>query len=200
MSIRDWERQFTDWIRTPDESALVDAANFFDFRSVHGSLSLESLHAIIDDAQHRKLFLARMARNAVGFRPPLGLFRRIREQSEGIDLKKGGIIPIVALARMYALEHGIRERSTVDRLRIAADRERGISREGEELLREAFRFLLHVRLSSQLQVRRDGGVVSNLVHLEQLTPLERRHLKEAFVAIAEHQNAVSHKYATTLIS
>lgn len=200
MSIREWERQFNDWIRTPDESALIDAANFFDFRAVHGSLVLESLHEIIDDAQNRSLFLARMAKNAVGFRPPLGLFRRIREKSEGIDLKKGGIIPIVALARMYALEHGIRERSTVDRLRIASERKGGVSKEGEELLREAFRFLLHVRLSSQLRSRREGGAATNLVHLDQLSPLERRHLKDAFIAIAEQQNAISHKYGTTLIS
>lgn len=200
MSIHDWERQFTDWIRTPDESALIDAANFFDFRVVHGSLSLDSLHMIIDDAGNRSLFLGRMAKNAVGFRPPLGLFRQIREKSAGIDLKKGGIIPIVAIARMYALEHGIRERSTVDRLRIASERKGGISREGEELLREAFRFLLHVRLLSQLEARRKGVAVTNLVHLEQLTPLQRRHLKDAFIAIAEQQNSMSHRYGTTLIS
>ncbi|HUO83857.1 MAG TPA: DUF294 nucleotidyltransferase-like domain-containing protein [Thermoanaerobaculia bacterium] len=200
MSLHEWERQFGDWIRTPDETALIDAANFFDFRPVYGALPVESLQAIIDDAQNRKLFLGRMAKNAVGFRPPLGLFRRIREESEGIDLKKGGIIPVVALGRLYALEHGIRERSTVDRLRIAAGRKDGISREGEELLREAFRFLLHIRLSRQLQARREGSPVTNLVHLDELTPLQRRHLRDAFVAVAEQQNAVSQKYGTTLLS
>ncbi|MDX1582734.1 MAG: DUF294 nucleotidyltransferase-like domain-containing protein, partial [Thermoanaerobaculia bacterium] len=73
MSLREWERQFLDWIRTPDEEALIEASNFFDFRRVHGSLSLESLHEIIEDARHRDLFLGRMAKNGVGFRPPLGL-------------------------------------------------------------------------------------------------------------------------------
>ncbi len=200
MSLREWERQFGDWIRTPDEDALIDAANFFDFRPVYGALAVETLQAIIDDARNRDLFLGRMAKNAVSFRPPLGLFRRIREESEGIDLKKGGVIPIVAMGRLYALEHGIRERATVDRLRIAAERKGGLSKEGEELLREAFRFILHIRLSRQLQARREGGAVNNLVHLDELTPLQRRHLRDAFVAIAEHQSSISQRYGTSLIS
>lgn len=199
MPLATWERQFSDWIRTPDEPALVDAANFFDFRPVHGALSLERLDEAIAGAAAHRLFLARMAKNALAFRPPLGLFRRIRERSEGVDLKKGGIIPIVSIARLYALEHGIAERATIERLTRACQKEGGISHEGSETLREAFRFLLHLRLADQLRARRAGEKVDNAVRLEDLSMLERRHLKDAFVAIADFQHALASRWETQLL-
>lgn len=200
LPLAKWERQFHDWIRTPEPEALIEAANFFDFRPVHGALSLESLEQIMMDSKRQKLFLGRMAKNAAEFRPPLGLFRRIREKSAGVDIKKGGIIPIVGLARVYALEHGIRARGTVDRLTDAAEHPGSLSRQGSETLREAFRFLLHLRLGEQLRARRAGETVDNAVRLDDLSAIERRHLKDTFVAVSEIQDALAQRYGTSLIA
>lgn len=200
MSLAAWERQFGAWIEEPDEHALVDAANFFDFRRVSGSLSLEPLETRMLEASRNSIFLARMARNAIEFRPPLGLFHRIREKPSGVDLKKGGIIPIVALARVYALGDGIRARGTLERLSQAAGRPDGLSTEGSEVLREAFRFLLRLRLSHQLECRRLGRPIDNAIHLDQLAPLDRRHLKEVFVEIARVQDALALRWETSLLS
>jgi len=199
MPLSKWRQQFHNWIDTPDPKALIDAANFFDFRRVHGTLEVDVLDDIIAAAGKHRLFLGKMARNAVEFKPPLGLFRRIREQESGVDLKKGGIIPIVAIGRLYALELGIRARGTIDRLSEAAKLPGGISQEGAEVLREAFRFVLHLRLRDQLRARREGGAIDNSVRLEILASLERRHLKDAFVAIAEFQDAMALRYGTNFL-
>jgi DNA polymerase-3 subunit epsilon/CBS domain-containing protein len=45
-----------------------------------------------------------------------GLFGRLRTEEGRIDLKRRGLVPIVASARLLALHHGIAVRSTVDRL------------------------------------------------------------------------------------
>jgi CBS domain-containing protein len=195
-----WKRQFSDWIATPDSQALIDAANVFDFRPVHGELSLEPLQEAIREAGRHRLFLGRMAKNALEFRPPLGLFRRIREKAHGIDLKKGGIIPIVALARVHALSLGIDARPTVERIEAAAGREGGISGEGAEVLREAFLFLLHLRLADQLRAHRAGQPVGNSIRMHELSPLHRRQLKDTFLAIAEFQEAMAQQYSTGLLA
>jgi CBS domain-containing protein len=200
MPLSRWRRQFLDWIDSPDEQALIDASNFFDFRAVHGSLPLDSLDDAIATASTHRIFLGLMAKNSLTFKPPLGLFRRIRERSAGVDLKKGGIIPIVSIARMYALELAIRDRSTVDRLDAAAARGNGISEEGAEVLRESFRFLLHLRLKDQLTAHRAHEPVDNCVRLDDLSPLDRRHLKDAFVAIADFQHAIAQRYSTHLVA
>lgn len=200
MPVSTWKRQFLSWIETPDATALIDAANFFDFRRVHGTLDVATLDDVILEAGRHRLFLGRMAKNAVEFRPPLGLFRRIREQESGVDLKKGGIIPIVGIGRLYALELGILARGTVERLTEAARAGEGLSRDGAEVLRESFRLLLHLRLREQLRARREGDRIDNSVRLERLASIERRHLKDAFVAIAEFQDAMALRYGTNFIS
>lgn len=200
LPLPEWEQQFHEWIDKPNVRNLMVAANFFDFRPVAGTLPLDPLDDIVAGASRNRIFLARMAKNAVGFRPPLGLFRRIKEQPAGVDLKKGGIIPIVSLARLHALNRGIRARGTVERLGLAAGHPETISPEGAEVLREAFRFLLSIRLAHQLGEHRAGRAIDNSVRMEELSPLDRRHLKETFVEIAELQAAVEQRYGTDMVS
>lgn len=190
-----WEALFRSWIGTPDPQAMLSAANFFDFRAVHGDLSLDPLEDLLRLAGREKLFLAHLAKAAVGQGSPLGLWRQIREEEGGVDLKKGGLLPIVSLARLYGLEAGSPARSTLDRLEAAA-RAGSLSREGASTLEEAFRFLQRLRLRGQLQTLRAGGVPGNRVPLEDLSPLERIQLKEVFLALREMQEAVSLRFNT----
>ncbi len=190
-----WLELFGGWLAAPEPQALIDAANFFDFRPVHGTLSLAPLDEMIGEARGQRSFLAHMAKNALDFRPPIGLFRQIRERSGGVDLKRGGIVPVVSLARLCALEARVPVRGTLDRLAAAAVAG-SLSPDGAETLSEAFRFLLRLRLEHQLEAVRRGRAPDNLVPLDELSHLTRRHLKEAFLAIREIQEAVSLRYGT----
>jgi CBS domain-containing protein len=192
--LAEWVRLFRGLVRTPEPRALVEAANFFDFRPVHGGLSLGPLQDILRQAGREKIFLAHLAKAALGFRPPLGLFRQIRIEEGGVDLKKGGIIPIVSLARLFSLEAGAEERPTLARLRAAAQ-SGTLSKEGAETLTEAFRFLLRLRLQDQLRAMRLGQPPGQKARIEDVSPLERRHLKETFLAIREIQEATAIRYA-----
>jgi CBS domain-containing protein len=193
--LSDWKMLFRDWVQTPDPQALLEASIFFDFRPVYGSLDLEPLEAIFLKAGERRLFLAHLARNSLNFQPPLGFFRRIREEEGGIDLKKGGITPIVALARLYALEAGLPLRTTLDRLAAIAQSST-LGQERAELLAEAFRFIQYLRLREQLQTYQAHQLPGNKVRLGTLSPLERRHLKEAFLLIREVQELTAAKFQT----
>jgi CBS domain-containing protein len=189
-----WVALFRGWIERPEPRALIEALNFFDFRVAHGSLDLGVLDDILVKAGREQVFMAHLARASLGLTPPLGAFRHIRATEEGVDLKKGGLAPIVSLARLYALEAGCTGRSTLERLEGAAHAG-SLSREGADTLAEGFRFLLGLRLREQLRALRAGDTVTNHVRLEHLQPSERQHLKEIFVTVREIQQATAIRYA-----
>ena len=222
--LAEWERRFARWIVAPEPQALLEASNFFDFRPVHGALALGALDEALLRAGREGIFLAQLAKTALAFRPPLGAFRQLRAEHGGINLKAGGILPIVGLARLHALAAGSRARPTLERLEAAAEAGT-LSRQGSATLAEAFRFLLRLRLRAQLAAvraprpeapgaeapgeiaRRDGqggrtepppggdrGARQQDLQVEELPPLERRMLKETFLAIRELQEATALRY------
>ncbi|MGK0618349.1 putative nucleotidyltransferase substrate binding domain-containing protein [Meiothermus cerbereus] len=193
--ISEWQKLFQHWVETPTPQELLEAQIFFDFRKVHGELSLEALDKIVATSGEQGIFLAHLARASLQFRPPIGFLRRIKEEDGGVDIKKGGIAPIVSLARVYALEAGSLAKGTVERLRAAAHKNK-LSQEGAETLIEAFGFLMRLRLRQQLTSLRQGLPPNNKIQLERLSTLERRHLKEAFLQIREMQESMSHRFQT----
>jgi CBS domain-containing protein len=197
LSLPAWVAQFRSWGEQPEPEALMKSANFFDFRPIHGALDLAPLEEAIAAAATRKVFLAQLTKAGLDMRPPVGLFNRIRQNTEGVDLKAGGVIPVVSLARLYALEAGHRAGSTLQRLRQAV-LAGVLSSEGGEMLAEAFRFVFRLRLRQQLEARRHGLPTAK-VRLEVLSPLERRHLKEAFLAIRQMQEAAAQRYEVGLL-
>jgi CBS domain-containing protein len=192
--LAEWVRVFRGWVETPEPRALVEALSFFDFRPVHGELPLDALHEVVQVAGQEDLFLAHFARASLGLSPPIGAFRQLRPADDGVDVKKGGLAPIVSLARLYALQAGTRARSTIERLKASAASGM-LSRESAETLEEGFRFLQGLRLRGQLRALRAGEPLGNRIRLEDLSPIERRHLKEVFLAIREVQRATASRYA-----
>jgi CBS domain-containing protein len=186
----EWSELFSQWIRLPKPEALLDAAIFFDFRAIAGNLSLESLDKILAAAKSQKLFLSHMVRGAMDFFPPLGFFNRLRSTNGKVDLKKGGIAPIVGLARAAALAAGSLERSTLERLAVAKTSGALLSREDATALSEIYPFFFNLRLQAQLKSLAAKRAIDQTVALGELSTLERRHLKEAFVIIKRIQHAL----------
>ncbi len=185
--LAEWRQLFERWISLPEPQALLDAAIFFDFRVVAGNLSLKSLDEIISAAKSEQRFLSHMLNGAMAFNPPLGFFNRLRSEQGKIDLKMSGIAPIVALARAAALAAGSSERSTLKRLRIAGTSGIVFDRETAQALAEMLPFFLRLRLRAQLTARKNRQPIDNRVSLADLSLLERRNLKQNFVAIKQIQ-------------
>jgi CBS domain-containing protein len=103
-----------------------------------------------------------------------------------VDLKNGGVVPIANLARYHALANGITVSGTLDRL-VAAEGLGAINKETAQSLREAFTYICQVRLDHHAQQIRDGITPDNLIRPEELPPLARAELREAFQAIGRAQ-------------
>jgi CBS domain-containing protein len=188
-SLEEWRQLFARWVHTPEPQALLDAAIFFDFRPVAGALSLAPLEKILAGAGTEKAFIAHLADASLA-QPPLGIFNRIRSDDGRVDVKKGGLAPIVGMARAAALAGGSLERSTLERLVAAGKSGIFFSQDDASELAEIFQFLLHLRLRQQLAALQANRPLDHNIHLNALSTLERRHLKEGFVMIRRIQDGI----------
>jgi len=185
-----WRERFSEWIRLPVPQALLDAAIFFDFRAVAGTLALGTLEEVVGTAKSERRFLSHLARGALDFYPPLGFFNRLRSDNGKVDLKKSSIAPIVGLARVAALAAGSRERSTLARLDVAKASGLVLSVGDATALAEIFPSLFAHRLRAQLAALAVKTAVDHSIRLKDLSVLERRHLKEALIIIKQIQNGI----------
>jgi CBS domain-containing protein len=196
-SLQEWESLFASWILTPEPRALLAAEEFLDFRRVHGELETPKLEEILQAGASRQTFLVQLARPAVGFRPPLRAFGRLRRHH--VDLKLGGIAAIVLLGRLYAFAAGSRARSTPERLddAVAAG---SLTRSGADALIDALRVLTRYRLRVQLEALAAGEEPTDRIAVHDLSVPERRRLRDALREIIPVQELTALRYRTDIAS
>jgi CBS domain-containing protein len=148
--------------------------------------------------QQNTLFQAHLTNNALKLRPPLGFFRDFvvvedGEHKDTLDLKHNGIIPIVDLARIYALSEGIEPVNTTERLGLAAGTP-SLSKEAGDSLIDAFEFLSTLRIQHQAKQIQNNKPADNYLSPKEISKLEREHLKSAFKVIQYLQNSLHSKF------
>jgi CBS domain-containing protein len=194
----EWQALFADWIDRGSPQALLDASIFFDLRGLFGDLNLAVvLRAnVVQAASRNARFLKQMADNALRNRAGAssvfdkifgaGIGETLVETFGGdegtVDLKLNGTVPFVDAARIWALAAGITDTNTSERLRQLVARGKLPERDAAGWI-AAFEFLQLARLRAQHR-RAQDGVVSpetnpNLIALGDLSPLDRRILKES---------------------
>lgn len=198
--LKRWREYFGAWINQPDPMALMLSSVFFDLRVVHGDQSLyrQLQQDNLRQTRANSIFLAHMAGNALTLRPPLGFFRQLVVERGGahadtLDLKHHGLVPVVDLARLYALSESIPNINSIERLRAAAGTP-ALSRDGARNLEDAFDFIATLRALHQARQLREGKPPDNFLSPEALSTLERAHLKDAFNVIATMQQALDQRF------
>ena len=190
-----WAEVFRGCLDAPDRSHLIRANVAFDFRQVAGGLEVAPpLVAILRGAGAHPDFVRRLARTATDLKPPLGfrggLVVQTKDAARGVDLKRGGAIPVTNLARFYALSNAITISSTVDRL-LAVKEAGALDDETAEALREAFEIVMRLRLEHHAEQIEADAKPDNIVDPAVLPPLTRLQLREAFRAVAHAQKKLS---------
>jgi CBS domain-containing protein len=192
-TLTEWRDRFAAWVGDPTAQSVLEAAIFFDFRRVAGTLSLEPLQEVLDGVPRKDSFLRSLIRQALEFRPPPLLVMRLRGGASELDLKRQGIAPVVFLARCYGLAVGSHARNTLERLQ-AATRAGMMGPDASATVMEAYRFLLGLRLRLQLRMITEGRPVTNVVSLSQLSAIERSRLKDSLQAIGSWQDKAAYRY------
>jgi len=201
-----WKSTFRKWIEEPRPKSLMHSTIFFDLRPICGDASLadELQDFILDRTAKNTIFLASLAANALDNKPPLGFFRQfvLEEhggQKDSLDLKLNGVVPIIDLARIYALGKGVPAVNTRERFAQLADGS-GMNAGDAADLRDALDFIASIRLQHQTEQIRTGEDPDNFVSPDSLSGFDKRHLKDAFRIVSQMQKALSQRYQTHFIS
>jgi hypothetical protein len=109
-------------LRSPLRVVKIRLSQVVNFRlSLLVSLEDELQQHILSGIKRHSLFLPCVARNIVSFVPPIGMFGRIKvekscEHKGKVDLKKAGIFAVTSGISLLALEMGMVNGSTWDKL------------------------------------------------------------------------------------
>jgi len=195
-----WRHVARSWLEDPSqEKALILTSVLVDSRPVWG------IHAgtpVADEfclAPEHPALLRLLARFALSYRPPTGFLRGLVVEHSGerrgqLDLKHGGVIPIIDLARWAAMSAGVTCTSTAERLRAAGEAGTLPLSDAHTLL-EAHELIVGLRVEHQLEQLRAGDTPDDYIDPAGLSPLTRSYLREAFRAVAGVQKRVAAELA-----
>jgi CBS domain-containing protein len=201
MSRAAWRRRFDGWMREPEPKSVMQSSIFFDLRAVAGDAAMASdLHReVLAQARESDIFRRFLAAESMQHRPPIGLFRQFvqehggSEHSQGLNLKKRGVIPIVDLARVRALEGALEAIHTEERIQAAAEAGQISPRDAGDLI-HALKFIGDIRLEHQVRQLEAGRMPDHLVAPDELSGLHRRYLRSAFGIVDNAQKALAQRY------
>jgi CBS domain-containing protein len=196
-----WKKYFMDWINKPTPEAVLLSLIFFDFRPVYGNVLLaEKLRAFLGgELRDKNFFLAHMAGIVTMNKPPVNFMGNLCGEKKGshkgkFNIKNKALCPIIDAARLSALETGIYNTATIERLRELKDR-RGTASSFSDELEQAFEFLMSLRLRHQYRQIEEGCEPDNYIDLRDLRIMERKLLKEVLSLIASVQSSTLKKYS-----
>jgi CBS domain-containing protein len=190
--LSDYLADFRSWLALPDDTSHLNVAIFYDARPVAGDAQLlvAAKTELIEMARGEQVFLAHFARAIDSFATPIGLFRNLITSvgdGDALDLKKGGIFPIVHGVRSLALKHGLMETATdkrIVRLRDFGVLHADFARE----LSQAFQYMMMLRLDGQLAA--SAGTSGTLVRPSSLSSMERDLLRDAFQVVKQFREFI----------
>jgi len=204
-TVSQWKGNIAKWARERDGDSLMKLAIMLDAHGVAGNPSL--LESVRDELFERcsgdELLLSYFARTALRFSTPLTLFGSLKKPQHGIDIKKGGIFPIVHGVRTMALERRIKATSTFDRLDALVTDGR-LDRRFSDDLGEALALFSELCLKQQLstletsadakETNAQSSRRANRVVVQNLSSLERDLLREAMHIVKDFKQRLSHRY------
>jgi len=201
-----WKNYFYKWITSPTPEAILKSLIFFDFRQVFGEFHLaeELRDYLIKILKGQNIFLAQMAGVITKNRPPLGFLRtfvveKSGEHKDELNLKIRGIGPLVDIVRLFSLESGISETSTIERIRLLKD-VHPVVRSSADELEYAFEFITLLRIHHQIEQIEKNEIPDNFINPSKLSNLERKSLKESFQIISKMQDIIVDQYRPGMVS
>ena len=197
--LKAWCDDVRAWILTPDEQALMNVAIFYDAAPVIGDATLleRAKSYLFDLLADNTAFHARFARAIDLFDTPLGFFTTFVTEKgphkDQLDLKKGGIFPLMHGVRALALQQRMVETNTIQRIRRL--QALGVfDKAFAEQLAEAFGFLLGLRLTARLEKARLHQPMDNFVSPDEVSKLERDLLKDSLQIVKKLKEVVRHRF------
>jgi CBS domain-containing protein len=194
------------WIHQPSSDGFMNLAIFFDASAIAGDAELlaELKAYLFELIGGQENVVRHFARAIQSFETPLGFFNRLVVEKAGphagkLDIKKGGIFPVVHGVRSLALEYRLAETNTIGRIQALSGRppfEEGFTAD----LIEAFEFMSMIRLRTQLDQWDLEGRTHNYVDPKRLTKLERGLLQDSLKIVKHFKAMLGHHFKLSMVS
>ncbi len=199
-SVKSYKSEINRWLEAPSGDDYMHLAIFFDAMCVAGNQDLlDGLKDLIfKGVKDRAIFMANFAKAALIFETPIGMFSSLISKDNQIDIKKGGIFPIVQGIRSMALECGIQVTNTNSRMRELKKLD-VIESSFCDALEEAFDTLLNLRLQERLRCFRCEEEANNMIDIENLNQLELELLKDSFKIINQFKDLLTHHFRLNMV-
>jgi len=194
-SVTEWKARVGRWARQGDDASMMKLAILLDAHPAAGRTELVDVlrQDLFRVCSHNDLLLSRFARPLLKFSTPLNWFGALKKPQQGIDIKKGGLFPVVQGVRALTLRHRIGDTGTfarLDRLAEAGHLEAGFAEE----LGESMALFAELRLKQQLarlEGSDEGEKNNNQLLVQTLSPLERDLLRESLQVVNEFKKRLS---------
>lgn len=205
-SIGGWRDYVKKWSGSFDPQDTIDMTILLDFRPVWGNHALarrlwETIFQIFEDPEK----INHMLTNAdLKFAVPINFLGNLRTEKTGprknqLNLKTGGLVHLINGMRIFAVNNGIMEPSTLGRL--AALAEKGVVSERKaRLFKAAFETLLMFRIRANFQKSTQGEPPDNHIDPSTLTGAEQMLLKDALSSVSQMQKLVHNRFSQTALN
>lgn len=193
-----------DWINKPDENGFMNLAIFYDALSVGGDETLlkDLKNYLFKIASSKDTFYSHFSKPTLMFETPLGFFSDFivdnDKHKDELDIKKGGIFPIVHGIRSLAVQNGITQTNTVERIKELNKLEvldDGFSKD----IAESFNYLLTLRLKFRLLKIDSRSPLDNYIKPLSLSMHEKDLLKDSFKTVNKFKKFISYHYKLNLM-
>lgn len=198
----EYEAEILNWIENPTEENFLKLSIFIDAITVSGNdKNLEDLKEIIfDRVSDNFSFLANLAKATISFSTPLGFFNRfLTDNKNRVDIKKGGIFPIVHGARVLALQYRIKETNSIKRIK-EISKLNIINKEFAIDLIEAFETFQNFRLKTSIKNIELGLEPTNEIEIDELSKIEKDLLKDSFKIVDNFKKFIKYHFRLDIVT
>ncbi|WP_424766754.1 DUF294 nucleotidyltransferase-like domain-containing protein [Paenibacillus sp. sgz302251] len=166
LSLAEWSHKLERWFEEPAWEAVRYLLIVADGRCIFGEERLVAAlkDSFFTDTLNHPVILKRMLDNTLRHKVLLGVFGQLLKEQYGedagsLDIKYGAYIPMVNSIRLMSIQAGIRETSTLDRMRMLVEAGKLTAAEAA-VYEQAFRLFLRLRLMTTEQLA-DGLYANN---------------------------------------
>ncbi|MCP4406951.1 MAG: CBS domain-containing protein [Gammaproteobacteria bacterium] len=199
MTLEEWREHLSKVMTSPTKEAAHWANVFMDFDTLYGDEKLtENLQQhVLTELKQKPGLLKMMVQDNAEWRPPIGFFNQLMSMGHfnpkggpttkgKIDIKCNGLHILTDGVRIYALQAGLKNRNTLERL-TGLVMQGVLTVEYAYSLRAAYEALLEKLLVHQVKRAEKGKRLDKLIKPRQLSTMDHEILRMSMRVIKDFQ-------------
>lgn len=182
-----WKAYVTKWVTDSSPQDLLDVKIFFDFRAVYGERLLSDKlreHLFSVTAVSNPFFIY-LTDSVLTWDAPDG----VQKLKTPVDVKKI-TLPLIDLARIYALKHGVSKTNTLERVTALYEKDAFSSQKQREFV-QMYDFLMRIRFKHQTALLSESRPADNILDPQTLSEMDTLLFKKILQTIKDFQNKLS---------